>query len=142
MCLLDGDKRNEAGYAALSVTNGSDTAQKENIDDIVYGPGDSSPEKYIFDAIVDNLDIIGNLLGKLSIALLLDTSMQDSVRQSIMTRSKTNHDRHNVFAQVGEDLDFLAENVVKRAFINTWANAFPEEVSKIWDPAAGLLPTP
>lgn len=142
MCLLDGDKQRESGFeaVAIAVTNGDPVGQY--VADVVYAPGESSPEKYVFDAIVDNIDNIGNLLGKLTLALLLDTPMQERVRRSITTRSRTNHDRHNVFAQVGEDLDFLAGSVVQRAFVNTWANAFPEEVAKIWDPAADLLPKP
>jgi energy-coupling factor transporter ATP-binding protein EcfA2 len=141
MCLLDGDKRLEDGFMPEQVIF-DHALSSGRYADIVFAPGESSPEEYVFDRIVENIDKVGNLLGKLTLALLLDTPMQERVRESINRRSKTNHDRHNVFAQVGEDLDFLSETVVKRAFVNTWANAFPVEVARIWDPAADLLPRP
>jgi hypothetical protein len=38
------------------------------------------------------------------------------------------------------DLDFLSESVVQRAFLVTWANAFPQDVASIWEPCRDLLP--
>lgn len=144
VCLLDGDKRDESGFEPREVTpRSTDSLGLGNTAvDTVFAPGESSPEKYVFDKIIDNLDVIGNLLGKLTLALQLDTPMQGRVRESVLSRSRTNHDRHNVFAQVGEDLDFLADHVVKQAFLSTWANAFPDDVATIWGPAARLLPSP
>jgi predicted ATPase len=141
VCLLDGDKRREGGYTPEKSYVDEPPHKLTNVDDIVYGPGDSDPEEYVFAQICANLDQIGNLVGKLTIAMQLDTPMQSRVRASIIERNNTNRDRHAIFAQVGEDLDFLSEAVVQRAFVTTWAYAFPQEVEAIWSPCRDLLPT-
>lgn len=95
----------------------------------------------MFEQVLHNLDRIGNLVGKLTLAMQLDTPMQARVRASIEERAKTNRDRHLIYGQIGEDLDFLSESLVQRAFVTTWAYAFPDEVSAIWSPCHGLIPT-
>lgn len=70
----------------------------------------------------------------------LDTPMQARVRASIEERSKTNRDRHLIYGQIGEDLDFLSESLVQRAFVTTWAYAFPDEVDAMWSPCHDLIP--
>ncbi|MCK1802634.1 AAA family ATPase [Brevibacterium sp. R8603A2] len=145
IALLDGDKRNEDGYRAEQITENSTGGEQasECRADIVYGPGDGHPEEAVFEDIHDNLDRIGNLLGKLTIALQLDTPMQSRVRASIEERRRTNRDIHVIFAQIGEDLDFLSESLVQRAFLSTWANTFPDKVCEVWDACEELfIPKP
>ncbi|MFF8263496.1 ATP-dependent endonuclease [Streptomyces virginiae] len=140
--LLDGDKREESGFESREIKIPSPGVPEEaqvRANDIAYIPGEESPEAYIIDRILDGFDSIPNLLGKLTISLHLDTFMQEQVRASVTQRAYTNHDRHNIFAQIGEDLDFLSEELVQRAFITTWAYAFPEDVAVIWDPSRDLL---
>ncbi|WP_234881147.1 ATP-dependent nuclease [Mycobacteroides salmoniphilum] len=139
--LLDGDKGDEDGYAPRQITDPADTddAPETGRSDITYGPGDGHPESAVFEDIHDNLDTVGNLLGKLTIALQLDTPMQSRVRASIEERRRTNRDIHIIFAQIGEDLDFLSESLVQRAFLSTWANTFPEKVATVWDPCNELF---
>ncbi|KAF0969561.1 MULTISPECIES: ATP-dependent nuclease [Gordonia] len=144
IALLDGDKRAEGGFADRQITesadaDGVDDAPKAGRADIVYGPGDGHPEAAVFEDIHDNFDVVGNLLGKLTIALQLDTPMQSRVRGSVEERRRTNRDIHIIFAQIGEDLDFLSESLVQRAFLSTWANTFPEKVAAVWDPCRELF---
>jgi predicted ATPase len=141
LTFLDGDKRSEDGYGAVQIPNPDDPQEMRETDraDVIYGPGEGHPEAAVFEDIHDNLDTIGNLLGKLTIALQLDTPMQAQVRASIEERRRTNRDIHVIFSQIGDDLDFLAEGIVQRAFLSTWSNTFPEKVASIWDPCAGLL---
>ncbi|MGW0180355.1 ATP-dependent nuclease [Nocardia sp. NPDC003345] len=141
IALLDGDKRNEVGYAAEPLTTPEDASETPApaTADIAYGPGDGHPEAAVFEDISNNLDTIGNLLGKLTLALQLDTPMQSLVRAAIEERRRTNRDIHVIFAQVGEDLDFLSESLVQRAFLSTWANTFPEKVAEVWDVCADLF---
>lgn len=140
VCLLDGDKRTEEGYKPKQVTlNQTDQKQKVG-DDIIYAPGDTDPEAVIFEQVFQNLDTVGNLVGKLTLAMQLDTPMQARVRASIEERSKTNRDRHLIYGQIGEDLDFLSESLVQRAFVTTWAYAFPAEVDAIWSPCHDIIP--
>lgn len=142
VALLDGDKQTEDGYEPRQLSDASDAVDDGpalRLADILYCPGEGDPEAAVFEDIHDNLDTIGNLLGKLTIALQLDTPMQSRVRTSIEERKRTNRDIHVIFGQIGEDLDFLAESLVQRAFLSTWSNTFPEKVAAIWNPCADLL---
>ncbi|MCL7456241.1 ATP-binding protein [Micromonospora sp. MSM11] len=138
VCMLDGDKSAEEGYQASPVNYVRDGIECDGVD-IVYAPGSSDPEEHVFETILANLER-GNLVGKLTLALQLDTPMQSRVRESIVERANTNRDRHLIYAQIGEDLDFLSESVVERAFVTTWAYAFPDEVDAIWDPVRAFIP--
>lgn len=141
IALLDGDKRDEVGFEAnqIACSGHVNSVQESGHADITYIPGDGDPEATVFEDIHDNLDMKGNLLGKLTIALQLDTPMQSRVRDSIRERRNTNRDIHTIFAQIGEDLDFLSESTVQTAFLTTWANTFPEKVAAVWDPCHELL---
>jgi hypothetical protein len=130
----------EDDYKGKQVAAGIGIEQPKAADDIIYTPGDSDPEEVIFGDVLQNLDIIGNLVGKLTLAMQLDTPMQARVRAAIEDRAKTNRDRHLIFGQIGEDLDFLSETLVQRAFITTWAYAFPHHVDAIWSPCHDLIP--
>ncbi|MGW6687858.1 ATP-dependent nuclease [Streptomyces sp. NPDC054961] len=142
IALLDGDKRGEAGFEprTLKIPQPSPIENvKVNSSDITYIPGEDSPEAYIIDRILEGLNSIPNLLGKLTISLHLDSFMQEKVRDSLTQRAYTNHDRHNIFGQIGDDLDFLSEDLVQRAFITTWSYAFPEDIDGLWGPCHDLL---
>lgn len=140
VALLDGDKRDESGYEPRQIVLPvSDGEPPQAAQDVTYIPGSTSPEAHIIEQIADNLEKIPNLLGKLTISLHLDSFMQDRVKDSVLERSYTNHDRHSIFTQIGDDLDFLSAELVQRAFVTTWAYAFPEQVDKIWDPCRDLL---
>lgn len=140
--LLDGDKRSESGYESCDIVDpdadpsGTPTTKRS---DILYGPGSGHPEAAVFEDIYENLDTIGTLLGKLTLALQLDTPMQARVRNSMEERRRTNRDIHMIFGQIGEDLDFLSESLVQRAFLTTWAHAFPDQVARVWDPCGALF---
>ncbi|MFJ8214032.1 ATP-dependent nuclease [Streptomyces sp. NPDC096033] len=139
VALLDGDKRLESGFAAEAIPLGTSDDNPETFDDLIYIPGSGDPEDLIIDRVLAGLKDIPTLLGKLTISLHLDSFLQEKVRQSVIERSYTNGDRHNIFRQIGEDLDFLSEDLVQRAFITTWAYAYPEDVDEIWDPIRRLL---
>ncbi|MBB4933228.1 hypothetical protein F4561_004048 [Lipingzhangella halophila] len=140
IALLDGDKREESGYEPDFIQIPSNEEHTEIAHDIVYIPGTTMPETYIIDKIFHNIEVKPNLLGKLTVALQLDTPMQNRVREVTEERYYSNRERHLIFSQIGEDLDFLSEDVVKRAFVTTWAYAFPEDVEAIWNPCRTLLP--
>lgn len=141
IALLDGDKRKEAGFDAREVVIDSKTVDgtMSTFSDLGFIPGESDPEEHIIDRILEGLKDIPTLLGKLTISLHLDSFLQERVKQSVIQRSYTNGDRHNIFSQIGEDLDFLSEELVQRAFITTWAYAYPGDVDEIWGSARSLL---
>ncbi|NED15815.1 AAA family ATPase [Streptomyces sp. SID9124] len=139
IALLDGDKRTESGFEPRDVSISHSEDENKTFPDIAFIPGDGDPEDFIIDRILAGIKQVPTLLGKLTISLHLDSFMQESVRQSVIQRSYTTGDRHNIFRQIGEDLDFLSEELVQRAFITTWAYAFPEDVDEMWNQVRPVL---
>lgn len=139
IALLDGDKRTESGFEPTDVSISHSEDESKTFPDIAFIPGDGDPEDFIIDRILAGIKQVPTLLGKLTISLHLDSFMQESVRQSVIQRSYTTGDRHNIFRQIGEDLDFLSEELVQRAFITTWAYAFPEDVDEMWNQVRPVL---
>lgn len=100
-------------------------------------PGDDDPEAHIYDVVLQDLD---NQAAKLTAALNLPLDQQNRVTSVVREVGLTNHDRHIVFAQIGEKLDLTAEVVVANAFIGLWAQLRPEEIEALFDPVRSLLP--
>ncbi|MEU7698593.1 AAA family ATPase [Streptomyces sp. NPDC039028] len=103
--LLDGDKRKESGFEPRRVALSDSDEGVNSFPDIAFIPGEGDPEDFVIDRILAGMKEIPTLLGKLTISLHLDSFMQEQVRQSVVQRSYTNGDRHNIFRQIGEDLD-------------------------------------
>ena len=121
VCLLDGD---QAEYA--------------NSDHRIYNlPGTSSPEAHVLNQVSERLD---ELAAKLTIALLLPIEQQERVKRVVRQRALTNWDRHVIWEQIGEDLDFTSGHTVASAFLAIWAHSYPGEVSRIVDALGDLLP--
>lgn len=38
---------------------------------------------------------------------------------------------HLIFAQIGEDIGFVDENIIQNAFFSTWCEKYPDEVKSI-----------
>lgn len=136
IALLDGDKRSERGYRpgmdeGLTISN-------EAI--VTFLPGHSDPELHIFDEISQEIESDGRILPKLTLALQMDVSKQNDVKEAILEVGRTNFDRHTIFAELGERLEFLSEEVTARAFVSTWANTHADAVCQIWDPVSTWLP--
>lgn len=136
VALLDGDKRKESGY------NPDDTPALKNEGRafVTFLPGDGGPEGAILSDLVAAIEDDGKVLPRLTLALQMDTRHQEEVSEAIELALRTNRDRHTVFSEIGESLDFLSELVTARAFVSTWANFHDEKVRAIWDPVAALLP--
>lgn len=121
VCLVDGD-------------------QVDSVDPVkrVYAlPGSGSPESHVFDTVLERID---HLAARLAVSMQLPTSAQERVKQVVKERALTNRDRHVVFQQIGEDLDFTAGAIVASAFTALWAQEKPEEVRALVDNFQDLLP--
>lgn len=134
IAFVDGDMKAEDSFDPRDIHFESHAGK-----DLLFGPGDSHPEEAVFKDVFSNLETGKNLLGKLTQRLTLDTSMQHRVRESMSTRNHTNRDPHNIFSQIGEDLDFLPETTVARAFVSIWCDAFPEKLNDCFGPALALF---
>jgi predicted ATPase len=121
VCLLDGDQ-----------SSAVDPTRR------VYAlPGDTAPDAYIFARVLERLDI---LAAKLTVSMQLPASQQDRVRKVVRERAVTNRDRHVIWEQVGESLDFTSGYTVKTAFLAVWAQEYPDEVRTLVDSFQDLVP--
>jgi hypothetical protein len=100
-------------------------------------PGDRPPEAYVFDAVLDRLDTVA---AKLTVALQLPVSEQERVKRVVRERALTNRDRHVIFEQIGEDLDFTASLIVASGFLAVWAQEFSDAVRAMIEPFDTLVP--
>jgi len=121
VCLVDGDRRDLV-----------------NPDASVFAlPGDRPPEAYVFDRVLERLD---NAAARLTVSMQLPSSQQDRVRAVVRERALTNRDRHIIYKQIGDDLDFTAAIIVSSAFLAVWAQEYPHEVAGLIDQFAGVVP--
>jgi ABC-type multidrug transport system ATPase subunit len=112
VCVLDGDQE-----------EASDPSRH------VYTlPGDVPPETHVFEQVLKKID---SEAARLTISMQLPSSMQDRVRSVVREKAVTNRDRHLIFQQIGDALDFTAGAIVAQAFLAVWASAYPEEVAQL-----------
>lgn len=100
-------------------------------------PGNTDPEAHVFDVVHDRLD---HVAARLTVSMQLPTNAQERVKQVVSDRSITNRDRHTVFEQIGEDLDFTAGTIVAGAFLAVWAQERPDEVKALVAHLGDLVP--
>lgn len=100
LCILDGDSQHQ-----------------ENKDKGILKLPGQQPELEIFHFIKDNLDEVSAIL---TVSCQCSQYEQEKVRKIIKTISCTNRDPHLLFSQIGIELGFISEIVVRGAFINLW----------------------
>lgn len=86
-------------------------------------------------------DRLDHVAARLAVSLQLPASAQERVKQVVRDRALTNRDRHTVFEQIGEDLDFTAGLIVSNAFLAIWAQERPDEVTALVSNFSDLAPT-
>jgi predicted ATPase len=121
VCLLDGDQQQLVDHAKR----------------IFALPGDVAPEAYVFDRVLAKLDTEA---ARLTLSMQLPSGQQERVKEVVRRRSLTNRDRHVIFEQIGEDLDFTAGAIVARAFLAIWAQAYPEDIETLVSGFMDLVP--
>jgi ABC-type multidrug transport system ATPase subunit len=112
VCLVDGDRRADVNPAAK----------------VFALPGDQPPEAHVFQKV---LGILDQEAARLAVSMQLPTDAQDRVKKVVRDLSNTNRDVHLIYSQIGEALDFTAEETVQTAFLAIWAQNFPEEVEEL-----------
>ncbi|HEV2640220.1 MAG TPA: AAA family ATPase [Actinocrinis sp.] len=124
-------------FPSVCLVDGDQSQKVDHMKRIFSLPGDSDPEAYVLDAVIKKLDSVA---ARLTVSMQLPTSKQEEVKKVIRERSKTNHDRHVIFEQIGEDLDFTAGLIIANAFLAIWAQEYPEEVSALVSSFEDLIP--
>jgi len=100
LCIIDGD---------------SQEAQDESVG-IFRLPG-SQPEAQVFKHVLSHLS---SNIALLTVSLQLPATKQEFVGKVIRDVSSTNRDPHVIFNQIGINLGFIPEDIVKGAFVNLW----------------------
>ena len=120
ICIIDGDSK-----------------QKENEEERVFRLPGEAPELYIFDEMVDKLEESSSILAVRCMREYNDTK---SVKETILSVSKTNRDSHLLFGQIGERIGFVDENIVQNAFLTTWCEKYKEEAQNMVNKIRQYLP--
>jgi hypothetical protein len=107
------------------------------IDQIFGLPGTTDPEAHVFTQVADRIDAVA---GRLALSMQLPFDQQDRVKQVIKERGLTNRDKHVIWQQIGESLDFTSSFTVETAFLSVWAQEHPDEVKVMLDQFRDLIP--
>jgi predicted ATPase len=94
-----------------------DSEQKEDAANGIYRLPGETPESTIFDAVLGNLE---NNIALLTIACQRSSEKQGFVANEIKKVSIANRDPHLLFNQVGINIGFVPESIVKGAFLSVW----------------------
>ena len=96
-----------------------------------------APELYVFDEVVDKIDICS---GMLAVRFMREFTDAPEIKQTILAISKTNRDHHLIFSQIGEAVGFVDESVIVNAFLSTWCSHYKDEVAALLDKIKNQLP--
>ncbi len=124
-------------FPSLAVLDGDQRGSVDAAKRIFALPGHGTPEAHVFDVVHDDIEA---LAARLAVSMQLPTSAQERVKSVVRSRALTNRDRHIIFEQIGEDLDFTAGATVAAAFLALWAQTRPNEVTELIDSFAGDAP--
>jgi hypothetical protein len=89
------------------------------------------------DKVAERLD---ELAARLTVSMQLPSGRQEDVKRIVRERMRTNRDRHVIFRQIGDDLDFTSEFVVMSAFLSVWAQEYSDEVRALVDQFGDDMP--
>lgn len=70
----------------------------------------------------------------------MPASQQDRVKAAVRERALTNRDRHVIWEQIGESLDFTSSYTVATAFLAVWAQEYTGEVRNTIDQFKEMVP--
>ena len=125
------------GFPSVCFIDADQADKADPVQRIFVLPGDSDPEAHVFDVVHDRID---HVAARLAVSMQLPASAQERVKQVVRDRAITNRDRHTVFEQIGEDLDFTAGMIVAGAFLAVWAQERPDEVKTLVSNLGDLAP--
>ena len=124
-------------FVSVALVDGDQPELADDARKIYVLPGDTYPEAHVFDTVLSELDTV---VARLTLGLNLPVTDQSRVKSVIEQRASTNRDRHIIYEQIGADLDFTAELVVRNAFLAQWAQVKPDEVQAMFEPFRDNIP--
>jgi ABC-type multidrug transport system ATPase subunit len=126
-----------ASFPSIALVDGDQHDLADASNRVFVLPGEQAPESYIFQRVSDDLEAQA---ARLTVSMQLPSDMQERVKSVVTNRATTNRDRHVIFQQIGEDLDFTAGAIVGQAFLAIWAQANPDEIQALLSGVVDLLP--
>jgi AAA15 family ATPase/GTPase len=118
-------------YASICIVDG-DSEQDDSDQEKVYRLPGQCPENYIFDLVLEKVNsTTDSVIGELTVALHKSYEIQGEVLKILNEIRMSNRDPHLLFSQVGKKLGFIAEIVVKSAFLNIWIRSYANEVESV-----------
>jgi len=117
-------------FRSLCFIDGDSKQKESSAEGIFRMPGDV-PETTIFNGVLQNLK---NNIAMLTIACQRPIARQSEVEKAIQAVSQTNRDPHLLFVQVGQQLGFLPEAIVRGAFLAIWIQENESQVDAIAAP--------
>jgi len=111
LCFLDGD-----------------SAQKEDHGKSIFRLPGSVPELEVFNRVKDSMH---QNAAVLTAACQRPLSCQELVVSAVRDIANTNRDPHLLFAQVGQRIGLVSEEVVRGAFFSVWIQDNPEVIAEI-----------
>jgi AAA domain, putative AbiEii toxin, Type IV TA system/AAA domain len=121
LCIIDGDSKQADDVAA----------------GILRLPG-SQPELSVFEAIHKNLD---RDIAVLTVSCQRPPEAQAQVKQAMEEIILTNRDSHLLFSQLGIQIGFVSESIVRGAFFALWVRSNPEFCEKLADQVRRITET-
>lgn len=118
-------------FKSICIIDG-DSQQNDSEETCIYRLPGMSPEKYIYDKVVELIQNPNNTkIGELSLLLQKRYEDSDFVAKKIKDVGLTCRDYHLLFSQIGKSIGFTSETVVKSAFLHLWARYHTEESNRI-----------
>jgi predicted ATPase len=103
-------------FQSLCVIDGDSQQAEDFPQGIIRLPGDQ-PERTVYNSVMDDLD---SNIAILTVSCQRDPAAQEQVRNAVIQRASTNRDPHLLFNQVGVDIGFIPEAIVRGAFLAIW----------------------
>lgn len=126
-----------ATFPSICIVDGDHPELADPDKKIYILPGDQFPEAHVFQRVLERLDVAA---ARLTVSMQLPASQQERVKTVVRARALTNRDRHVIYEQIGEDLDFTAGLIIASAFLAVWAQEYPEEVERLVGQFSDLVP--
>ena len=64
----------------------------------------------------------------------------EEIKKIIKEVSMTNRDHHLIYSQIGEQVGFIDENIIRDAFLSTWCQKYQNEVKELISQIDTYLP--
>lgn len=127
-------------FSAMGILDGDMTstlpAKSADIGLVTF-PAPDSPESLLQQRVLAVLDRVA---PRIATACELPLSEQTHVKMAIKSAITTVRDQHLFFDEVGNELNFISGETVRRAFVTQWIENYPQEVDAIFDPIAQRHP--